>query len=654
MTNLQRFKDLLNAAPLRPQDHAGGYGQLWELFRRCFLAPHWPSLLLIALLGAAAAVQPYVYALAGRVIADDIIQVQVLAAEQPAAARLDPTLVGEKRRFAFDDGQTRASLTKRLAVGTGRPVHEKLQLLGLLAVGLAVFLAVIYAAQFVRAQRLIQVGLKVQFRLRQMLHDKLLVLPQTYHDQHSPGRLMTHLFSDVNVIQGEGLRLAARILIDVLTIIVGLAIVLWIDVQMACLVLIAMPAYVVCYRWFRTRLRVVNANLREREGRLNGHIANRIKHFLLVKSFGRETGEAVDFSHQAKPLLRDNLAASVLSNGFSALCTLITGLTVHGVLWLGALRVRDGQMTLGTLLLFYVSAGLLFGPVGTLTNSAGRLHRLAAVASRVMRLLAEPITIDDPPDPRPVPEAAPQVRFERITMRYEADRPPALEDIHFVLPPGRRLCVMGPSGSGRSTLAKLVCRLYDPTAGAVLMDGIDVRHFRICDVRKLVGFVPQESIVFSGSIEQNIRYGSEDADPGAVIGAAESSQLHGFVQQLPHQYQTLTSERGLTLSGGQRQRVNLARALLHDPKVLVLDDCTSALDAQTELQLIEAFRTTLRGRTVVLTTHRVSLAMECDLVLMLDGGRQVEFGPPGRLIDAGGAFAALHELEARRLGIAEA
>ena len=649
MTGLQRLLGLIGAPPIHSDDHQVGYGQMWSLFRRCFLDKYWPSLLLVLVLSGLAALQPFLYAWAWRIIADDIVQVQLMTTEQSPAMQLEPTLPGEKRRFAFDDGKARTSLTSRLAVRTGRPVHEKFLLLAGMAIVLLAISGAMYIGHFVRAERLIQIGINAEFWLRQKLHSKMLVLPQSYHDQNSPGKLMTCLFSDVATIHNTGLRLPINALIDFITLLVGLAIVFSIDVQLASLVILGLPAYAVCYRCFRTRLKIINNNLREREGKLNSHIANRIKHFLLVKSFGRETGEAVDFSRQAKPLLRDTLAASVLNTSFTGLCGLITGLCIHGILWLGAIRLRDGQMTLGTLLMFYSSVALLFAPATKLVGKAAQFHRLKAVAARVLRLLGEPITITDPPNPRPAPTTAPQLRFEHVSMCYEQNPQPVLEDVSFVLPPGRRLCVMGPSGSGRSTMAKLACRLYDTTRGAVLLDGIDLRHFKLADLRRIIGFVPQEAIVFGGSIEQNIRYGSEHAPQQAVIDAAQTAQIHGFIQQLPNQYQTQTSECGLTLSGGQRQRINLARALLHDPKVLVLDDCTSSLDALTEAQLMEAFATTLRNRTVMIITHRISIALECDMVLMLDNGRQVEYGPPRILIQRGGPFSALYRLETERV-----
>lgn len=648
MGGIRRLLELLNAEPLWTESIEVSYRDLWRLFHRYFLVRNWPSLLVAALLAVFASVQPYVYAWAGRVLADDVVQVQYLTADRPAAESLDPARPGEHRRFAFDEGGDHRTLGQRLQQRPGLTIREKMQRLGWLALGLALFMGTIYISQFVRAERVIKIGLDAQFQMRRRLHEKMMVLPQTYHDRHSAGELLTHLFSDVVHLQNFGLKLGIGVLIDVVTMAVGLGIVYAIDARLATLVVVALPAYAICYRWFRRRLRVVNRNLREREGRLNAHIANRVRHFLLVKSYVRENAEGLDFLRKARPLLRDNLSATLLGGAFSAMCAVITGVSIHAVLWLGALQVQDGQMTLGTLLLFYASSATLFGPVTALTNKAGAMHRMRAVSARVIRLLDEPISITDPADPRPLPEAAPQIRFEHVTMQYQSDREPALVDLSFVLPAGKRLCVMGKSGSGRTTLAKIVCRLYDPTEGAVLLDGVDLRHFRLTDLRRLIGFVPQEPIIFSGSIEENIRYGSEWADPTSVVDAARNAQIHEFIQGLPRRYGTLTYERGLTLSGGQKQRVNLARALLHDPKVLVLDDCTSALDAETEAHLVDAFRTSLAGRTVLIASHRVSIALECDLVLMLDGGRNVEFGPPAKLLDQAGAFAALCELESQR------
>jgi ATP-binding cassette subfamily B protein len=312
------------------------------------------------------------------------------------------------------------------------------------------------------------------------------------------------------------------------------------------------------------------------------------------------------------------------------------------VLWISAIWVRDGQMTLGNLLLFYTAAGQLFAPIAQLSRMTGLFHRLSASCQKVQQVLDEPDDLPDTEDPSPIPSRAPALRFRDVSFEYDPKRPPALQGVSFDLPAGKSVCVMGPSGSGKTTLAKLAGRIYDPSQGQVLLDDTDVRGFRIQQLREMTGYVNQEPVIFDGTIRDNIRYGSEDSEWQEMISAAQFAQIHDYITQLPAKYRTLTTERGLTLSGGQKQRVNLARALLYDPKLLILDDCTSALDAETEVRLIRGFEQFLRGRTTLLVSHRMSMALRCDYVLVLDEGKLVEFGPPRKLLKSGGAFAELH------------
>jgi len=619
---------------------------LTTLFRRYYLRPHWPSLLLILALGSLTGLVIYVYAGASRIVADDIVQIAIIESE--AVDPFDPSLPGEKRSFIGAEPHERTSLVSRLDGTPGKSTQEKLRLLGWLAlvmigveVGRHILLAIMY-------ERTIHVTQDVQFKLRQRLHDKFHLLPLHYHDAHAPGRLLTYLFSDMSVISQSLTQLMRGVPPNVIGLLAGAVLVVWIDRSLGGIVLCCLPAYAVSYRWFSTRLRTVNRNLREREGKLNAMLADRVSNFQLVKSYGRESGEVSRFLGEAKQVVRRSLSSAVLGTAFGVVCTLITGVCTTAVLWLGALRVRDGLLTPGQLLMFYGAAGYLFMPVAFFTRWAGAIHRLRAVAAKVMHVLDEPISLTDPIDPVPVPELSVPIRFDNVTMRYEGTNRPALEGVDLELPAGAKLCVMGPSGSGKSTLAKLAARLYDPTGGSVLIGDTDVRRFKIADLRKLVGFVGQEPIVFRGTIAENIAYGRTAAAPGQVVAAAQYAQIHEFIERLPEQYQTLTQERGLTLSGGQKQRVNLARVLMDGSRVLILDDCTSALDAETEARLIDGFKTVLSGRTCILVSHRTSIALQCDLVMMLDQGRAVEFGPPQDLLGAGGAFAAMVEESAAK------
>jgi ABC-type multidrug transport system fused ATPase/permease subunit len=653
-SRMQAFWEQINEPLLNP-DKFRKYkaGSLRRVFSRYFLRRYWGSILLVIIMaGLGGGGFKFFLAWTGRYVADDIVQVHLISEQNEARQSIDPSRPDENRTFDLSDGRSAESFSRRHDASVGKSVSEKLSSLGVLAllvvgaVGLNTFFA------WYGGERRIYVGQQAQFKMRHRLYEKLQTLPMSYHDASSVGSQMTYLFSDVRQIQSHIMLLMQQVPAHLVTIVLGAWILFSIDPSLTLLVLLALPAYGFTYTWFHSRQRTVNRNLRERQGRLDGHIANRIRNFYLVKSFVKEKSESLDFLRRSRVIIRDTLNSAVLGALFSVVCTIITGLCMAMVLWLGALRVRDGQLTLGELLMFYGSAGFMFSPIASLSQLVTVYHRLEASCGKIMRVLDEPISLADPTDNTvPIPDGPPEIRFENVTLNYDSScqREAAIRDLSFTLPSGKTLCVMGPSGSGKSTLARLASRIYDPTEGQVTWNGIDLRQFRMSHLRRRAGFVNQEPIIFDGTIRDNIRYGSEQETAGRMVTAAQYAQIHEYITRLPEQYETLTCERGLTLSGGQKQRVNLARVLLYDPPLLVLDDCTSALDAETEARLVKGFEDVLSGRTVICVSHRISIAMRCDFVMMLDEGRLVEIAPPDELIARGGAFADLaHEQTDRR------
>ncbi len=626
---------------------------LWRLFKRYYLGRHLRTVLLTTFMASLLGLVTYGYGLSSKFIADDIVEIGLLTHDVVPATQLDPTLLTESRLFALDEPHLRTGVVMQHDESLGRTREEKLILLGWLALALLLLEAARHGVAWLVLERTVYLTQEVQFRLRQHLHDKFQQLPMSYHDSHSPGRLLTHLFSDMNVISST-LNAFLRMLPEAfLGITTGVCLLLWLDFWRGLLVILALPLYAMVYSWFSKYLKVLSKDVREREGLLNAQIANRVSHFQVVKAYGRETGEAISFLRKARPILQQHLGIAVFSTVFNVVCAIISTSAMGIALWTCATRCRDGLMSPGELLLFYSAVGYLFTPVTNLTSQAGVLHKVTAVAAKAMRVLDEPVTLTDPEQPAAPLTQAPEVRFDNVSFRYEGSQRAALKNVSFTIGAGQRVCVMGPSGCGKTTIAKLACRFYDPTEGAVTFDGINIRRFRIADLRDIVGFVSQEPIVFSGTIADNIRYGSEQADERRIIRSAQYAQIHDHIEQLPAKYRTLTQERGLTLSGGQKQRVNLARTLLQQNHFLVLDDCTSALDADTESRLIEALKTVLQQRTALLVSHRVSVALACDHVLMLREGEVVEFGPPRELLQQNGAFAAVHQKQVEKAREAE-
>ncbi|MCC7350173.1 MAG: ABC transporter ATP-binding protein [Phycisphaerales bacterium] len=640
---------LVNEPRIRPVDHDKIHGRpLRKLLRRYYWNPFRFRVIATIVLSMSCGLWVFAYAWSGKILADGVVEVQLTENKPSAAQQADLTQPSAHQRFALEDNTPHQSLERSIEQKPGKTTEQKLRLLGwvaLIMLGTEIYRHVSWYAV---VGSMVTMNQRFQFRLRQNLHDKLHSLPMSYHDHHSPGRLLTHLFSDVSTLEGGMSTLFIHVPSYFMNLLAGLIIVFSVDSKLAMLVLLALPGYAISYRWFHDRLGTVHENLREREGTLNGHIANRLANFQVVKSFVRESTESVDFLRRTRPIIRNYLAATVLGTGFSVVCGLISGTCTTLLLWFGTLQVRDGRLTLGDVLMFFTAAANLFTPIAAITNLTSMFQRMRAVAGKVMRVLDEPNQLIDAAEPSPVPPRPCEIKLDQVTLHYDPARPAALREVSFVLPAGKRLCIMGPSGSGKTTLAKVLARLYDPSGGAVRFDGLDIREFPLADLRKYIGFVSQEPVVFRGTIADNIRYGSGQASMHNVVAAAQHAQIHEFIERLPSRYETITHERGLTLSGGQKQRVNLARALLYDPKVLVLDDCTSALDADTEAKLVRGFEQALRDRTVVLVSHRVSIALGCDLVLMLDKGKVVQFGPPDELAQADGPFGDLYREQLSR------
>jgi ABC-type multidrug transport system fused ATPase/permease subunit len=651
MGKLKSFWQQVNAEPVKSDGATPVPGAIWRSFRDFFLKPHLGSIIIIILLaGSVGVFSNFIYAWSGRFIADDIIQIQMKSKDIPEATTLEPTSINENRHFALNTSQNRGSWSQRHLQTSGNSTARQIQLLGYLGIILVTMVVLEHIAAQMLHTRMAAVGIKVRYTLRHRIYKKLHQLQMQFHDETSVGSQMTHLFSDINTLQQATAHLIWGITRNGMMMIIGLAILFTIDVNLSLLVLTALPAYAWCYSWFHRRLKVVHENLRHREGRLNGHMINRIKNFYLVKSFVREQAEALSFLRKARPILNDTVVASILGICFTVVCGIISGMCMVAVLWLGALRVRNGEMTLGALLLFYGSAGLMFSPIASISGIITLLHRLRVASGKILHVLDEPVKLDDPKDNKPVPKATPELRFENVSMHYNKDAEPVIENLTFTIPSGKTLCVMGPSGSGKSTVAMLGCRLYDVSSGSIKLDETDIRDFRLSHLRSMTGFLSQEPVIFNGSIRDNIKYGADrvDGEDGKkIVAAAQDAQIHDYIWELPEKYLTATRQRGLTLSGGQKQRVGLARVLLYNPSLLILDDCTSALDAETEAKLIAGFDTSLKGRTVLLVSHRISVAMNCDLVLILKDGKKAEFGSPKELLKQKGFFAKLREEQLR-------
>jgi ATP-binding cassette, subfamily B, multidrug efflux pump len=320
------------------------------------------------------------------------------------------------------------------------------------------------------------------------------------------------------------------------------------------------------------------------------------------------------------------------------------------ILWVGGWLVVQNQLTLGELVAFTTYLAMLIRPV----NLIGRIIPILAIAAsageRIFAITDAPVTVDDAPDAVELPRLRGQVRFEQVSFAYP-DGNTVLHDVSFEAQPGQIVALMGATGSGKTTLTNLIARFYDPTAGQVLLDGIDTRRARKQSLRSQIGFVMQDTILFAASIRENISFGRPDADEATLIQAARDAQAHDFIMALPEGYETRVGERGVTLSGGQKQRLAIARALLTDPRILILDDATASVDNQTERLIQQALARLMAGRTTFVIAHRLSTVQRADLILLLDQGRIVARGTHADLLATSPLYRQIYALQVQPEGI---
>jgi ATP-binding cassette subfamily B protein len=421
------------------------------------------------------------------------------------------------------------------------------------------------------------------------------------------------------------------------------------DPRLTAAALVVAPLMVGASFGLGKRIRSAAKAGREVESRLQSHVQQTLGGIPVVQAFAQEEREHRRFRQFADAAIRTRLQASLLRNVSGLAAGLIGTLGAGAVLWLGAQRVLDGQLTVGSLLVFVAYLGPLQAGLTTFANIYPTLQSAGARVDRVLEVLEAAPEVRDRPGAAPLPPVRGGLRLEGVTFGYEPGRP-VLRGVSLAARPGETVALVGPSGAGKSTLAGLVPRFFDPWQGRVTLDGRDLRAVQLRSLRAQVAVVLQEPFLFPLTVAENIAYGRPGAARGEVAAAAAAAGADAFIRRLPRGYDTVVGERGATLSGGERQRLAIARALLKDAPVLVLDEPTAALDAATEAALLEALARLMRGRTTLVIAHRLSTIRAADRIVVLEAGRVVEAGAHAELVAAGGPYARLHALQAGAAG----
>ncbi len=644
------FQEHYRNYPHRPprrekEERAGEESHFWRFFRR-YVLPHKWVLMLCLFLISVNACSTYLMSFYGRLVVDTILVVRTTETTTESDTELHS--VHERDRNPTELPST--SQGHRMDMGlsfTDRPPEagHKLFVLALFYMGTQITLNFL-ARMATRSQIIVAQG--ITGNLREDMHRKVMELDLAYHQAHSPGRLLSRILSDVQVLQDQMVGTMTSLVRCTMLIVVGVTILLCTNWRMGLIVFGLLPLYILVVNQARPKIQHLTRELRHTNSCLWGLTSQKLESIKAIQAYGREHAEQLNYRRLISTFLRDALTQQRVSATMGRTMGIITAGGQVGTFLLGAKWVLDGKMTLGEMLFVRNTALTLFGPVVELSSLNILFSNLQVVLQRVVDVLDHPVKIVDAPDAVdfPIPVAK-GVDVRHVSFAYPASEPdgeeePVLRDVTFSVPAGTWLCVMGASGSGKSTLVNLLARLHEPKSGQILFDGVDLRKLRMTDLRRHIGLVPQEAQIFSGTVRDNICYGVPGAEPNEIMAAAKAAELHDFILTMKVQYETLIGQRGQSLSGGQRQRLSLARALITNPEVLILDDCTSALDANTEGKIQDTLARILVGKTAIIVSQRVSMAKRCHHICVLEDGTVSEFGTHNQLVGSGGFYARLH------------
>ncbi len=496
----------------------------------------------------------------------------------------------------------------------------------------------------VRTYLLAQLGQKITFDLRKEVYRHLHYLSLSFYNERETGRIMSNITQDVSRLQdfiSDGLQ---EIIRDIATIIIICIILFSLNPALAAFVLLPTPLLILVTRYFGRRLHDLYHGLWRRWADIHALLADTIPGVRVVKAFAQENREVSKFENRSWGLLSGEIRVARVRSTFTPIMTFLTSLGTLIIWWMGGNNVLSGGLSIGEFVAFTGYMWQFYGPVESLCRLNHRFQRAATSAERIFEVLDTQSDVADRPRAESLPPISGSVEFSGVTFSYEPGKP-ILNDLNFTVEPGEMIGLAGHSGAGKSTLINLICRFYDIQKGAIRVDGRDIREVSLKSLRGQIGVVLQDPFLFNGSVAENIAYGKPDATLDEIVAAAKAANAHDFILDFPEGYDTPVGERGMRVSGGERQRLSIARAILRNPRILILDEATASVDTETEAQIQDAISRLIHGRTTFAIAHRLSTLKNADRLLILDKGKLAEMGTHDNLVKRDGIYARLCRMQ---------
>lgn len=519
-------------------------------------------------------------------------------------------------------------------------------MLNLVAVGVFCLALVRGTTAYGQGYLMAYAGHRLVTDLRIQLYKHLQDLSLDFFSKMKTGEVMSRAGSDIQNLQLAVISSVTDIMPNLITLIGVLGYILYLNWRLTLIAMIVVPLISFAITKFGDEMRHISRAAQQKAADVTSIVQEKISGVKLVKAFAMEKDEIRKFSREAEMSFGLNLKQSQINVTQSPVLAFLNILAVIAVVWFGGMEVVAGRLSPENLIAFFAGIALIAEPISKLSTISTTIQGALASAERVFEIIDIQPTVTELPTAKDIPNIAGRVEFKAVDFAYEKGQP-VLKDISFTAEPGKIIALVGKSGSGKSTLINLIPRFYDVNSGEVLIDALNVNKFTLNSLRRQIGMVSQETILFSGTVRDNIAYARTDASREEVEKVAKMANAHEFITKLPEGYETMVGERGVRLSGGERQRIAIARALLRDPRILIFDEATSALDTESERLVQEAMDRLMSGRTVIVIAHRLSTVQHADQILVMDQGKIVERGRHDQLLAQNGIYQKLYNLQFR-------